>query len=143
MLAIKIAFLIAGIVIVLSTGCASTTDSGMQQASMPVVPAFGTFGQIFVNDRAIMQLKYDSAADCAASSNDPTQFDNSTKESLSSGKMRLACSQNSVGYLLPFIGTLTNITTNTNYEARFISVESCNALLSIYSKNSPIYAYKC
>lgn len=108
------------------------------------VQPFGIYGQIYIQENALMEMEYESAKKCAEMLNqDIDRLDEQGRKQLASGVLRMTCSSNSLVGKLPFSGETVNILTNTKYKLRFATEGACMLLTDTMSKQTPAYTYTC
>jgi hypothetical protein len=110
---------------------------------VPHVPAYGKYGQIFINDQIFIEIDYKSAAACGNFSNISPSPNSNASKALANGSVALKCSETSATERLTYQTTGTNKITGVTHDIRYASKTACELLTPNMSKETPGWDYKC
>jgi len=92
---------------------------------IPKITVNGPNLLLFVDEAPIWQISFPTKEACEFEANQTSHFDTNTKNSFSSGKMRMACSAISLESQLPYKATMKHIFSNERRDTRFQNKEVC------------------
>jgi Tfp pilus assembly major pilin PilA len=112
-------------------------------AEIPKTPIYGPYYQIYMDENPVSEVTYSSANECEKISSKEIQtLDSNGRSLMSSGKMKMLCSSNSVKDRLTYQAEISEVLTGRKWEARFATVDSCNLVLrSLNGKSHTINCY--
>jgi hypothetical protein len=108
---------------------------------VPKIAADGKFSQAYIGGNIIVEIEYESSAECGITSNNTSDYDTRTKSALANGSLVIKCSPDTKEYYLNTKAKMKDIVTNKIYNVLFISQEICKQFAS--DTSTPRYVYTC